>query len=194
MVSLLLNNPQLLFGTQSVWFRIAEFLLEYPSSPGTGKLPVIGDILSSSSHSPNAGPTTSSFNTDVTMSIGEPGPSHSNTSTQSATSPALASLGLRDEEPMDDETADLFMIARSLYDAKELERVAYILRYVKHPKARFLGLYSKYIVRPYSLPAPSVKSTYRWMCASTSPATRRRMMYGCLEKVLLLLLLSITCS
>jgi len=77
------------------------------------------------------------------MSIGDPGlptqPSSSNASD-------LSKLGLSDEQPMDEETSDLLMIARSLYDAKEHERVAYLLRFVKHPKARFLGLYSRYIV------------------------------------------------
>ena len=47
---------------------------------------------------------------------------------------------------MDEETSDIFMIARSLYDAKEHERVDHLLRFTNHPKARFLGLYSRYIV------------------------------------------------
>lgn len=80
------------------------------------------------------------------MSTGDSG-----LSTQPGTSTAsdLSRLGLSDEEPMDEETSDLFMIARSLYDAKEHERVDYLLRFVKHPKARFLGLYSRYIVCAY---------------------------------------------
>lgn len=75
---------------------------------------------------------------------GDPGPS---TASSSRSLPDTANLGLLVEEPMDEETADLFMIARSHYNAKEHERVDYLLRFVTHPKARFLGLYSRFIVR-----------------------------------------------
>lgn len=85
------------------------------------------------------------------MSTGEPGPSIQTHASSSSSRPSvptdLVSLGIKEEELMDEETSDLFMIARSLYDAKDHERVAYLLRFVKHPKARFLGLYSRFIVR-----------------------------------------------
>lgn len=123
-------------------FRVAEFLLVYPSD-SDAVLPSSIDVAPQSPATMPSGSFTTTA-TDVTMSAGEPGPS---TRASSSRTLDLPSLGLRDEEPMDEETADLFMIARSLYDAKEHERVDYLLRFVKHPKARFLGLYSRYIVR-----------------------------------------------
>lgn len=147
--------------------RVAEFLLVYPLDPSSHGIPALDEWSGTGFGAPplrppGATPSSSfaSTTTDVTMSTGEAGPSTQShrkesktpaSSSSPSTQPDLVSLGLRDEEPMDEETADLFMIARSLYDAKEHERVAYLLRYVKHPKARFLGLYSRYIVR--GLPA-----------------------------------------
>ena len=57
-----------------------------------------------------------------------------------------ALLGVLDEVPMTQQEEDLFSISRAHYDAKEHERVDYLLRYSTHPKARFLGLYCKYLV------------------------------------------------
>ena len=47
---------------------------------------------------------------------------------------------------MNEDTSDLFAVARCYYDSKEHERVDHLLRFVKHPKARFLGLYSRFLV------------------------------------------------
>ena len=104
--------------------RVAEFLLEYPMPPHT---------------KPNR-----RFLSSSNMSISEPGPSTFGSG--AGPSPGNASLGILDEVPMTQQEEDLFSISRSHYDAKEHERVDYLLRYSTHPKARFLGLYCKYLV------------------------------------------------
>ncbi|KAF8342206.1 uncharacterized protein EI90DRAFT_2903838 [Cantharellus anzutake] len=52
-----------------------------------------------------------------------------------------------EEPPITEEEEDLFMIARAHYDAKEHERVDFLLRNCKHPRARFLGLYCRFLVK-----------------------------------------------
>ncbi len=42
---------------------------------------------------------------------------------------------------------DLHVAARELFNAKEFDRAAHVLRHCKSPKARFLCIYSRFLVR-----------------------------------------------
>lgn len=54
--------------------------------------------------------------------------------------------GEYEDEERDPLVQDRFDLARSYFDMKEFDRVAWVLRDMMGPKARFLRLYSQYLV------------------------------------------------
>lgn len=49
--------------------------------------------------------------------------------------------------PLDQEEEDTYDLAKSFFDAKELDRAAWVLRSANSTKAIFLRLYARYLVR-----------------------------------------------
>ena len=125
--------------------RAAELLLSYPKPPSSGSF----------SHRPPLdtvsmpGSPTGDESMQTTL-LSDVGPSSMYDSSMDDGSSARDAY---EETPMTEEEEDLFMIARAHYDAKEHERVDYLLRYCKHPKARFLGLYCRFLVSVHPLHA-----------------------------------------
>jgi hypothetical protein len=92
-----------------------------PSSPRYGPRPSIGDFL------PPPGPVD-----DILA-----GPSRARTG-----------YGVEIEEEDDVLDEDEFQLAKSYYDMKEFDRVVWTLRDAQGKRARFLRIYSSYLVRP----------------------------------------------
>ena len=113
--------------------RAAELLPSYPKPPSHPPLDTV--------------PTSSSLKGNDSMqttSLSEVGPSSIYDSSMDD-GPFVRDA--YEETPINEEEEDLFIIARAHYDAKEHERVDYLLRHCEHPKARFLGLYCRFLVR-----------------------------------------------
>lgn len=60
--------------------------------------------------------------------------------------PAWAS-GERCQSKVDEDEEDVYMLAKTYFDAKEMERAAWALRDCKGEKAKFLRCYSNFLVR-----------------------------------------------
>ncbi|AMD21188.1 HEL092Wp [Eremothecium sinecaudum] len=53
--------------------------------------------------------------------------------------------GFQEAEHLEDKQYDLFLLASNLFDCKEYDRCAYFLRNEKHPRLKFLRLYSRFL-------------------------------------------------
>lgn len=146
------NVCQLMYSTFT--FRVAEFLLVPPPDDEPLSMQTTQTQTQPEKSSFTLSESSSSLH-DVHMSSAGPsaGPSRSSSTPRLSQAISAPAMGL--EEPMDEYTSDLFAIARCYYDSKEHERVDHLLRSVAHPKARFLGLYSRFLVSQ----GPVIRST-----------------------------------
>ena len=102
-----------------------------PSSPAPGPRPSLGDFL------PAPGPLDPSI----------AGPSRARTA-----------HGVEIEEEVDVLDEDAFQLAKSYFDMKEFDRVAWILKSAKGNRATFLRAYSSYLVG-HNPPGPTLMGT-----------------------------------